>query len=229
MTITKFNIKSLLAVGVPLVLTISLTFFLQKTLINDPDFLKTWLSSFGVYTLLAYIIVQAATIIIAPIGGLAAAIAVIAIFGPVWGNIIIYLVTTPLYVINFLIAKRFGKRVVKKLVGEAGLQTVDKYSTKLTPTILIFMKLFLGGYFDFISYAAGFTKISLKSFIIINIFFALPFLLFSILVFTFSPNFTTAVVISFVVTPAVIGISYLPFHGKVKKYLQAKDLITQEV
>ena len=228
MILNKQKSRTLLAIALPLTITISLAIFLQNSLINKPEVLKTWFESFGVYAIFIYIIIQSITIIIAPIGGFSVAIAIIAIFGPVMGNLIVYLVTTPLYIINFLVARKFGRKIVKKLVGNSGLKTVDKYSQKMRSSTLIQLKLFLGGYFDFISYAAGLTNISFKSFVIINCLVAIPNVILEILVFKFSPNFTSAVLISFAI-PAICGIIYLLLHKQFKKLLKPENIISEEL
>lgn len=220
--------KPLIIGGLSLLATISLTIFLQHKIISRPDDIKIWLESFGAYTILAYIIVQSITIIIAPIGGMGAAIAVLAIFGPLWGNVIIYFVCTPLYIVNFLIARKFGRRVVKKLVGEEGLKTVDNYTNKAGTEVLILLKLMFGGYFDYISYAAGFTNISTKNFVLINFLAGIPGTIIMYLIFRFSPNFTIGVILLFIM-PIVTGALYLPFHKKLKKYLQNKNLASREI
>jgi len=226
--INKKNLKTLFTLLIPLIITIFLTLFLQNTIINNPELLQKWLRSFGVLSIFIYIIVQSITIIIAPIGGLSAALAIIAIFGPLWGNIIIYFVTLPLYVINFLLARKFGRPFVKRIIGEKGLATADKYTQKLNISVLIFLKIFMGGYFDYISYAAGFTKIDLKSFIIVNLLGAIPGTILTYFIFKYAPNFSTAVVLMLVI-PFILGIIYVPLHKKLKKYLKKENPLSREI
>ncbi len=227
MTYSRF--KPFLGVLIPLSITISLTLLLQNTVVNNPALLQSWLAQFGTATILVYILIQSLTIIVAPIGGFSAAMAIMALFGPLWGNLIIYFVTTPLYIINFLIAKKFGRRIVRKLVGESGIKVIDKYIQKLNPHTLVIMKIFLGGYFDYISYAAGFSKIKVKDFIIINFLAAIPTTFIQFLIFRLAPNFTTAVGLSLLI-PLILGLVYLPFHKKFKKYFKTTtDLIPGEM
>lgn len=73
--------------------------------------------------------------------------------------------------ISFLIARRFGRPIVRRLVGEDGLKRVDSfYETVGEWRSLLYARLFLFSIYDFISYAAGFTPIKLRAYVLVSIF-----------------------------------------------------------
>lgn len=71
--------------------------------------------------------------------------------------------------ISFLIARRFGRPIVRRFVGEAGLKRVDGfYETVGEWRSLLYARLFLFSIYDFISYAAGFTPLRLRTYVIVS-------------------------------------------------------------
>lgn len=73
--------------------------------------------------------------------------------------------------ISFLIARRFGRPIVRRLVGEDGLRKVDSfYETVGEWRSLLYARLFLFSIYDFISYAAGFTPLKFRSYVLVSIF-----------------------------------------------------------
>lgn len=192
--------------------------WLQKIIVGDKVKLALWLESFGTLSILVYVVVQGLTIIIAPIGGSAAALAMIALYGPVKGNLIVYLVSSFYYTINFLIAKRFGKKIVGKILKEEGLQKVEKYTSKLNLGGLILLRLFLTSIYDYVSYATGLTKISLSEFILVTLLAGIPGVIFTYFAFSVTPNLVYGVLILFGI-PGVIFLLALPFKKQIKKRL----------
>lgn len=213
----------------PIVFLILFSFILNKAIISNPDSIRAWLDGFGIYAIAAYVVMQMAAIIIAPIGGSAFALAALALFGPLRGTVLIYLVTTPAYIINFLIARVYGRRVVRRLTGKDGEDVIDRFMVAITTRKLIVMKLFLGGYFDYISYAVGLTHVSLGDFIFINILGGIPAALFTWSIMQFAPNFLSAVAIFYTV-PAIFGVLYLSYSRmKRKKPEEFEKLLEHEI
>lgn len=72
--------------------------------------------------------------------------------------------------INFWIARLLGRRVVLKLVGTDGIARVDQFTSQLASwQMLAYGRLFLFSIWDFLSYAAGFTAVSFRPFLIVSI------------------------------------------------------------
>lgn len=72
--------------------------------------------------------------------------------------------------ISFLIARRLGRPVVRRFVGEEGLSRVDGFVSQLGGwRALVYARLFLFAIYDFISYAAGLTHtLTLRQYVIIS-------------------------------------------------------------
>jgi uncharacterized membrane protein YdjX (TVP38/TMEM64 family) len=211
-----YNPKALLRLFIPVIFLLIFTVFLNKAVISNPEAIRAWLSGFGGFAIAAYIVVQTLAIVIAPIGGSAFAFAILAIFGPFLGTLIIFAVTTPAYCINFFIARKYGRPVVHKLVGTDGERIVMRFMNEVDPRKLVLMKLFLGGYFDYISYAVGLSSITPREFIIINVLAGIPGAMINWTVMHFARSFLLGVMILYFI-PILGGVMYLIIHNKTKK------------
>ncbi|OGC47643.1 hypothetical protein A2886_02560 [candidate division WWE3 bacterium RIFCSPHIGHO2_01_FULL_42_13] len=72
-------------------------------------------------------------------------------------------------VINFWIARRYGRKWVLRLAGKHAMDDIDNFAEVGGTQILFFARLFGVSLFDFISYAAGLTKISFKTYYLITV------------------------------------------------------------
>lgn len=70
----------------------------------------------------------------------------------------------------FLIARHLGQPVIRRFLGQESMQTIDNfYQNRLGGwRSLVWSRLFLFGVYDFISYAAGLTNISLKQYVLVS-------------------------------------------------------------
>ena len=208
---------SIFLIGAPLVLLIIFSLILQITVLSNPEKFTSWLSNFGPFVILVYIIIQAVTIIIAPIGGFFIQVDMLALF-PKWiAFVIIYLTVTPLYMVNFYIARRYGRPIVRKIIGGKALEKVDHLAKDMGTSTLVILKIFQGMYFDFISYGVGLTTISTKTFMIVNIFGGIPGTLISYFVITRFSNFTFGMIAWVIVAYILLGLSILINH-QIKKH-----------
>lgn len=207
------RLKSIILAATPITLTIIASLILQATVLSKPEKIASILASFGPFVILGYVIFQALAIIIAPIGGFAALIAVIALFGPFIGLILSYMVSTPTFLLNFYLARRYGRPIVEKIVGRAGLKTMDHYAQDAGTFTLIILKIFQGGIFDYVSYAAGLTQIPFKTFFIVNLLGGIPGSFVSYYILTkFSSNFTQSIIILLAVAYIFAGVAIAINH-----------------
>lgn len=200
----------------PIFLVFVVSVILQATVLSRPEEVKNWLMSFGPWFIVAYIFIQVATIVIAPIGGAFIWLPMMAILGPGVGLILMYFVTTPSFFINFFLAKRFGRGLVKTLIGIKALDKIDHYSKDAGNSTFAILKVFQGGYFDYVSYAAGLTKMSWKTFSIINIIGGIPSAFITYFVFSRFDNFLLGVLAFYVVSGTLIAISIYINHRLIK-------------
>ena len=211
------KLKTLVILSLPAILAIILSYILQFTVISQPERFTSWLSSFGPYVILVYIFVQSLTLIIPPLGGTFIWIGMLAILGPAKGLILSYLVTTPVYCLNFWLSKKFGQPLVQKVVGKGGMAKIDRYVADAGVGTLWILKIFENGYFDFISYAVGLTNISFKDFLIVNFVGGIPSTLMYYFILTKSPNFLTSMILIQAAAGALILASFFINYFRRKK------------
>jgi uncharacterized membrane protein YdjX (TVP38/TMEM64 family) len=73
--------------------------------------------------------------------------------------------------INFLLARRFGRPVVERVVGAENLPRVDGFVSQIVDwKTLLYARLFLFSIYDFISYAVGFSRLRYRTYLIISVF-----------------------------------------------------------
>ncbi len=170
--------------------------------------ITNWLTQFGAYVILLYALLQTITIVIAPLGGSFLAITMLALYPKGMGVVIIYLITTAAYFINFLLAKKYGRGLTKKILGADALDKIDKYAADSGVPMLIVLKVFQGtSLFDYLSYAAGLTKISLRNFALVNILGGIPISIVNYLILSRTSNFTFGISIVYGVSTLLMFIS----------------------
>ncbi|OGE37545.1 hypothetical protein A3F00_05150 [Candidatus Daviesbacteria bacterium RIFCSPHIGHO2_12_FULL_37_11] len=208
---------SILLIGAPLAFLIIFSMILQVTVLSNPEIFTSWLSQFGPFVILIYVLVQSLSVIIAPIGGFFIQVALVALF-PKWlAFVILYLTVTPLYMINFYIARKYGRPIVKNLIGSKALEKVDHLAKDLGISSLIILKIFQGMYFDYISYAVGLTQVKAKTFIIVNILGGIPATFISYFVVTRFSNFALGMISWVIVSYILLALSILINH-QIKKH-----------
>lgn len=205
----KFN--SLLKIVLPIIFLTIFGIFLQLAIVSHPEKVTTWLSSFGPFLILVYVLVQTVGIVIPPFPGGVVQIALIAILGPEKAIPLIYIVVTPLYCVNFLIAKKYGRPFVEKLLGKHEMVKIDHYVANAGLGTLIMLKIFLGNFFDFISYGIGLTSINFRQFFWVNLLAGIPQALLEYYIFSHSPNFLSGLIL-LGISGAIFTGAYATFH-----------------
>lgn len=75
---------------------------------------------------------------------------------------------------NFWIARVWGRKFVAKLVGQGNINKIDQFTKNYGLLTIFFLRVFLGGIHDFISYAAGLTRIRFVPYFLISVTGAVP-------------------------------------------------------
>lgn len=78
------------------------------------------------------------------------------------------------FVINFWIAKKWGRTIVEKFVGKSNMDKIDKLAQNYGLVTLFFLRIFQGGIHDFVSYAAGLTSMRFWPYIIVSTLALIP-------------------------------------------------------
>lgn len=200
----------------PLLLTISLavgsSFYLQSQIASNQEEFTRWLARFGPYIIIVYALLLSVAIIIAPIGGLPLTLAVIALFGPAKALILSYLISSPVYLINFYLARRYGRPLVRRIVGQESLSKMDHLVRDAGLALLIITRVLQSGNFDYLSYAWGLTKISFKVFLVVNFLAGVPGALVGYLIFSLFDNIIHAIVVFYIVTLLTAGLAMYLTH-----------------
>lgn len=111
--------------------------------------------------------------VFAPLSGSPAVLLALSIFGIVKASIYLYIASLISATINFWIARHFGRRLVKRFVGQEGINNVDQFTNISGGKFLIIARVFGFSIFEIVSYAAGLTNISFKKYLAITTVFNL--------------------------------------------------------
>lgn len=96
------------------------------------------------------------------------------LFGAYQTAIYLYLAGKISAIVNFYIARKFGRTWVTKLVGKKAMREIDEFVELSETKLLIIARLFGFPFFDVVSYAVGLTKVSFKKYFIITLIFSFP-------------------------------------------------------
>lgn len=182
--IKQFELKSLLRGLLWFALIIGLLSLTVK--LAGTENLQSHVERFGAFGPALYILIKMSTIIVAPIGGSPLYVAAIPLFGFTNALIYAFIADTAAYIIVFYLSRRYGQKIVKRMIPEKAWSILEKVLYRLgTWRGLVGVRLVLIGMGDMISYAAGLTAIPFKHYFWVT----LPFIITNILFFTLLGHF----------------------------------------
>lgn len=130
----------------------------------DVQDIREWIRDLGFWGPLLLIGVLAIAMVIAPIPNPPFMIAA----GIAWGTVlgVVYAVIGQLIgsIIIFWLSRRFGRKLIPRLIGEAGAERVDRLATRMGPQLVFWWRM-MPVSFDFAAYAAGLTTMSFRLFV----------------------------------------------------------------
>lgn len=169
---------------------------------------------------LVFILIKTSTYVFAPLTSGPLQFSAGILFGIVPG--ILYTLTGEVLggSISFWLARRYGRNVVNRMVGEEGIKKIDEFYDYVGGwKSLIFARLILFSIYDFLSYAAGLTPIPYRYYLLVSIFIgiiptSIP-VIFGTTLGEFKGEF-------FIVFLLIIAVSLIPllFHKQLRKLLQ---------
>jgi uncharacterized membrane protein YdjX (TVP38/TMEM64 family) len=136
-------------------------------LINSPEFIA-YIKMIGLWGYLIIIFYVVLSHVFAPISGTPAIAFGVMIYGINVGMTLVYLASVISCVINFYISRRFGRDIIKNFVGSRAIKEIDRFAAVEGTNVLWICRLIGFSFFDFISYAAGLTKIKFKEYFYIT-------------------------------------------------------------
>ncbi|MDW8201185.1 MAG: VTT domain-containing protein, partial [Cyanobacteriota bacterium SKYGB_h_bin112] len=119
----------------------------------------------GIWAPLIVLLLRLSSIVIPALPGTAYSILAGTLFGFVEGLIVITIADLLACTTNFWIAKRYGRRIVQRLVGQRFMGKVDRLSRRyLESNFFLLTGVLMTGLFDFACYAVGLTRMPWRSF-----------------------------------------------------------------
>lgn len=132
----------------------------------DIEAIKAYILSFGLLAPLVSFLLMVFQAILAPLPAFLITFANAALFGWVYGALLSWSSAMVGALLCFYIAKMLGREVVEKLTSKIALKSVDAFFEKHGVYAILIARLLPFISFDIVSYAAGLTRMSLRSFLI---------------------------------------------------------------
>ena len=132
-----------------------------------------YISLLGPTGVIAYILLVTIANIAAPVSASPFLLLGFSLYGE-WAIWLFALGNLGAMAINFLLARRYGRKIIAVLAGESSLDKIDELSKNYGLTALFMIRLFMPGISDLASYAFGLSQIGFKPYIIISIIATLP-------------------------------------------------------
>ena len=132
----------------------------------DIEAIKAYILSFGLLAPLVSFALMVFQSILAPLPAFLITFANAALFGWVYGALLSWSSAMVGALLCFYIAKFLGREVVEKLTSKIALKSVDAFFEKHGVYAILIARLLPFISFDIVSYAAGLTRMSLRSFLV---------------------------------------------------------------
>lgn len=132
----------------------------------DIEAIKAYILSFGLLAPFVSFLLMVFQAILAPLPAFLITFANAALFGWMYGALLSWSSAMVGALLCFYIAKFLGREVVEKLTSKIALKSVDAFFEKHGVYAILIARLLPFISFDIVSYAAGLTRMSLRSFLI---------------------------------------------------------------
>jgi uncharacterized membrane protein YdjX (TVP38/TMEM64 family) len=145
------------------------------------------------------ILADALSIIISPLTSFPLWLVSLSLFGFIPTFIYVYIGNNIGNMTAFLIAKYYGRPLVERFVGKEKMRKVDEFVDVVGVKPLFIARLFGGAASDYISYAAGLTKIKARTYLLINLFANWPSIFIQLLILERTINVNPVFFLGFVI------------------------------
>jgi uncharacterized membrane protein YdjX (TVP38/TMEM64 family) len=185
--IKKYKIHlSLIALGVLLILISYVYWKRYLYFIRDPKNLKTFIMSYGRYSIVVLVLIQILQVIVFFIPGGFVQIAAGYIYGTFLGTVIVVTGTIIGSIVTFALARRMGRPFITKIVSEKDIsffkrllhtghdESKEHKRKNMSLIVIFFLYLIPGIPKDALGYICGITDIALYDFIIYSTVARLP-------------------------------------------------------
>ncbi len=164
----EFSSRSLLIGGALFLALLTALYILVQSI--GIDQLQTTIATGGIWGPLIFVGIKALTFTFAPLSAGPIQFASGILFGIIPGTLYSLLGELLGGTVNVIIARAFGRRIVRRFVGAAAMSRVDGfYERHLNDwKSLLAARVLLFSVYDFISYAVGFSQIRLSVYIVVS-------------------------------------------------------------
>ncbi len=140
----------------------------------DSRRLKAFISSFGPFAALVFIIIQALQVVFAPIPGEVTGFVGGFLYGKIWGALLSTIGLTIGSLVAFGITRRYGMRLVEKVVKREYIEKFNYFVTHKGLYITFIFFVIPGFPKDSLCYLLGLTHIRIADFLVMNLIGRLP-------------------------------------------------------
>jgi uncharacterized membrane protein YdjX (TVP38/TMEM64 family) len=183
-----------------------------------PVRIEAILENLGPFAPLIYMVVMAATAVIIPVPGPPLFVVAGALFGSVMGTVYAVVGSLAGAVIAFLLARFLGRDFVETLVGKQVVICCE-CSEGLLTKIIFFSRLLPLISFDVVSYGAGLTRMSLKSFSLATLLGSLPMtFIYHSFGSVIAVSSTTALILGLLIVAILFALPYLADRWGIKRF-----------
>lgn len=127
--------------------------------------LRTQVEQWGAWVPVGIFLLRATSIVIPALPGTAYAVLAGGLLGFSQGLLVIGLADLCSCSLSFWLSRRFGRRLVERLVGTAFMDRVNRFSQRhLERNFFLMTGCLMTGFFDFFCYALGLTKVPVAKF-----------------------------------------------------------------
>jgi uncharacterized membrane protein YdjX (TVP38/TMEM64 family) len=154
----------LLAAGVAF--SFALDWLVSRFIDLDAERIERWIDGFGLLAPLVYMALLASTIIFTPLPSVPVDIAGGLAFGVVLGTLYTMIGGMTGATVNFYVARRLGRGFVERKLGRQAMEQIDGLAERMGAKLVFLTRLIPLFNFDWVSYAAGLTRISYRTYAI---------------------------------------------------------------
>ena len=183
----------------------------------DPEKIKNWLTGAGSFAPVVHMLIMALAVVVSPIPSLPLDIAAGAFFGPFLGTIYSSVGALGGAILSFMIGRLLGRELIERFLG-GHINFCTACSNKLLTKIVFFSRLVPIVSFDVVSYGAGLTKMSIKSFCLATFFGMLPL--------TFIYNYFGSVFVFGKGLTIILGLILVLLFFLIPRWIERNDLLS---
>jgi uncharacterized membrane protein YdjX (TVP38/TMEM64 family) len=132
---------------------------------------RHWLSQYGSWGILVFIIIQILQVVVAPISHYTTSIMGGFLYGPIWGGVYNWLGRIIGHLIAYMLSRKLGRPIVERVVDEKTISKFDNLvagneKTLWLRSLILFLMIFLPFFpDDELSYICGLAKFKFKYFV----------------------------------------------------------------